>query len=93
MLAAAGITVAAVGLFFTWHGIRRGNHNSSAASLIAINEAWRQGWERYLSAVDEPAKHQQFAELLNIIEISCALQVRKVFTGVSRELLTAYLDG
>jgi hypothetical protein len=92
-LAAAGIAVAGVGLFFTWYGVHRGNHNSSAASLIALNEVWRQGWERYLSAADGSAKQHQFAELLNIIEISCALQVRRVLTGVSRELLTEYLDG
>lgn len=45
-----------------------------------------------MSATDEVAKQRQLAELLNVLEISCALQVKGVFTGVSRELLTEYLD-
>jgi len=52
----------------------------------------RQGWERFLRAEDEPAKQYQFAELLNACEIACAFCVKKVFVGVSHELLTEYLD-
>jgi hypothetical protein len=91
-LTTLGISVGAIGLFFTWYGIHRTNKNASAASYISLNEAWRQAWERYLAAVDEPAKQHQFAELSNILEISCALKIKKVFTGVSRELLTEYID-
>jgi hypothetical protein len=52
----------------------------------------RQGWDRFLRAQDEPAKLHQFAELSNVIEIACALCVKKVFIGIPRELLTEYLD-
>ena len=43
-------------------------------------------------AEDEAIKQHQFAELLNLLEIACALRIRNVLTGVSRELLTEYLD-
>lgn len=92
VLTIIGIVVGVGGVWFTWYGVYRGNRNSSAASLIDLNEAWRQAWERYLSAEGEEAKQYQFAELLNILEISCALKIKRVFTGISRELLTEYLD-
>jgi len=91
-LTLGAIAVAGVGLWFNWYGIHRGNHNSSATSIITLNEAWRQAWERFLRAEDEAVKQYQFAELLNLLEIACALRIRNVLTGVSRELLTEYLD-
>jgi len=42
--------------------------------------------------MDEQSKQYQFAELLNILEIASALQVKNVLTGVARELLTEYLS-
>jgi hypothetical protein len=90
-LTLCGDLVAGIGLAFAWHGIHRGNQNASAASLIALNETLRQGWERYFAAHDG-AKLHQFAELANTLEIACALCVKRVFVGVSRELLTEYLD-
>jgi hypothetical protein len=91
-LGIVGIAVAGIGLAFNGYGIRRGNQNSSAASLIALNEALRQGWERFLFAKDESSKQHNFAELSNALEIACALSVKRVFVGVSQELLTEYLD-
>jgi hypothetical protein len=88
-----GIVVAVGGVWLTGYGVYRGNRNSSAASLIALNEAWRQAWERYLLAEGDVAKQHQFAELLNILEIACALKIKRVLTGPSREILTEYLDG
>lgn len=88
----AGLVATMVGLGFAGWGIRRGNENSSAASLLAFNEAVRGGWERFLSADDEDKKGYQFAELANLLEIACAFQVKGIFVGVSHELLTEYLD-
>lgn len=88
----AGFIVTVIGLGFAGWGIRLGNQNSSAASLLAFNEAVRGGWERFLSADDEDKKSHHFAELANLLEIACAFQVKGIFVGVSRELLTEYLD-
>jgi hypothetical protein len=88
----AGFVATVIGLGFAGVGIRRGNQNSSAASLLAFNEAVRGGWERFLSADDENKKGHQFAELANLLEIASAFQVKGIFVGVSRELLTEYLD-
>jgi hypothetical protein len=90
-LTLVGVVVAALALTFTAHGIHRGNQNSSAASLIALNEGLRQAWGRFLTATGEENKQHQFADLLNTMEIACALCVKGVFVGVSRELLSEYL--
>jgi hypothetical protein len=87
-----GVVVAALALVFTAYGIHRSNQNSSAAALIALNEGLRQAWKRFLTVTDEQNKQHEFAELLNSLEIACALCVKGVFVGVSRELLTEYLS-
>jgi hypothetical protein len=91
-LTTAGVVVAALALVFTAYSIHRGNQNSSAASLIALNEGLRQAWKRFLAAKEEQAKQHEFADLLNTLEIACALCVKGVFVGVSRELLAEYLS-
>jgi hypothetical protein len=88
----AGVVVGTAALIFTAYSVRRGNKNSSAASLIALNEGLRQAWERFLSASDEATKEHQFADLLNTLEIASALCVKRVLVGVSRELLSEYLS-
>jgi hypothetical protein len=90
-LTLVGVVVAALALTFTAYGIHRGNQNSSAGFLIALNEGLRQAWARFLTATGEENKQHQFAELLNTLEIACALCVNGVFVGVSRELLSEYL--
>lgn len=81
-----------IGLYFAGWGIYRGNKNSSAALLLTFNESVRVSWERFLSATDDDDKEYQFAELANQLEIACALHKRGAFVGVSRELLTEYLN-
>jgi hypothetical protein len=63
--------------------------------LIALDEAFRQGWERFLYPKpdeDDVKRDYLFAELLNTMEIACGLDHDKVFIGAPRELLSDYLD-
>ena len=92
-LAIGGLAVAAIGLGFTAYGIHRGNQNASASSLIVLNDLLRERWEWFLHADTEAKKQHSFAELMNALEIACAISMKGVFVGVSRELLTEYLDG
>jgi hypothetical protein len=93
-LTLSGVVVAGVGLGVTAYGIYRGNKNSSASSLIALNDAARQAWHRFIAVKDDDdeAREYEFAELANVLEIACALCLKKVYVGVARELLTEYLD-
>jgi hypothetical protein len=63
----------------------------SGASLIALNEAFRQNWQIYLNASTAPARLHAFADLANCLEIASAIFRDKVFYGNSRDVLRAYL--
>lgn len=90
-IALAGAVIAAIALFVSWYAIYRGNRNSSAATLVALNDGFRQGWQRYLDAKSESNRHYEFAELANLFEIACAILHEGSLFGVSRKLTRAYL--
>ena len=91
-IATASLVVSFTALSVAWYGIRRANKTSSAATLVTLNEGFRQAWGRYFEA---PAERQQYelAELLNLFEIACAIYLEKSLTGNSRELVFEYIDG
>lgn len=89
-VALASLAVSVVALAVAYHAIARGDKNSSAASLISLNEAFREAWGRYLSATDD-AKQYEFAELANLLEIACAAHLDRAFKGNSGEILGEYL--
>jgi hypothetical protein len=54
----------------------------SGASLIALNEAFRQCWLAFVAAgSDERSKHHAFGDLANTLEIACAIFRDGVFFG------------
>lgn len=79
-------------LWFAWYGIRRANRTSSAATLVTLNESFRQGWIRYLEASDQAENNYQLAELLNLLEIACAVFLENSLTGNSKKLMLDYLN-
>ena len=70
--------------------IRRSDRNSSIASLITLNDNFRQAWARFLSAQGE-AKAYEFDELLNMLEVASAIDGERSFVGAARELMREYL--
>jgi hypothetical protein len=73
------------------YAIRRSNRNSSVATLVTLNEGFRQAWQRYLSAA-EATKDHEFSELANLLEIACGIHWEKSLFGVSRELSQEYVE-
>ena len=92
LLSATSLAVALIALVVAYYAIYRGNRNTSVATLITINEAFRQAWQRFLNAQDEGAKKYELAELMNLLEIECGTQNEGSLAGVSRHIMTAYLD-
>ena len=77
------------------YAIRRSNRNSSVATLVTLNDGFRQAWQRYLAvpeAAPETAKNYEFFELLNLLEIACGIHCEKSLFGVSRELSQEYTE-
>jgi hypothetical protein len=72
------------------YAIRRGNRNTSAATLVMLNDGFRQAWQRFFAADDN--KDHEFSELMNLLEIACGIHKEKSLVGVSRELSQEYLE-
>ena len=91
-IATASLGVAAAALAISIYAILRANMTTSAATLITLNEGFRQAWERCLQAFSEPATtNDSLADLLNLLEIACAIYLEKSLTGNSRKLMSDYL--
>jgi hypothetical protein len=91
LLSLASLGVAFVALAVACYAIYKGNRNSSVATLVAINEAFRQAWQRFLTAQDDGAKSYELAELMNLLEIACGTLNERSLAGVSHGIMAAYL--
>lgn len=90
-IAIASLAVATAALAVSWFAIGRANKTTSAASLVALNEGFRQALGRFLSAEGE-AQAYELAELLNLFELACAIYLEKSLTGNSRKLMFEYIN-
>lgn len=84
VLSIAALAVAVVAL-------HRSDRNASAATLVSLYEALRAAWARYLAAGKPEAGEFEFAELINLIELACAIHQDKAVHGAAREMLEEYL--
>lgn len=93
LIAGASLVTSIVALVVAVLAWRRADRNSSAATLVAISEGLRTAWERFLATDpdDEVATAFQFAELVNLLELACAILVDKAVHGTTRELLDQYV--
>jgi hypothetical protein len=91
LIASAALAVALAALGVSWYGIRRSNKTTSAATLVTLNEGFRQAWDRFLSDNVQDREYE-LAELMNLLEVACAAHEEGSITGNSRTLLFDYLD-
>ena len=89
--AVLSVAVSLIALTVAIVAIRKSDRNTSAATLVTLNEGFRQGWHRFLPAKDEAERQHEFSELMNLLEIGCAIYMEGSLSGVSRELAEEYL--
>lgn len=81
-----------VALFIAIRQLQLGRRASSAASVVTINEAFRQAWGRFMDMkADDPRRFGAFCDVTNLVESACALHEDQVFTSRSGKLLERYL--
>lgn len=90
-IATASGFIALIALGVAVYAIRRSNRNSSIATLVTLNDGFRQAWHRFLSAQQEAARSYEFSELMNLVEIAAAIEWEGSLAGVSREIASEYL--
>lgn len=89
--AIASLVVSVFALCVAIYAIRRANQTSSAATLVNLNEGFRQAWSRFHQAATPPARGYEIAELLNLAEVACGMLLEHSLTGNSRVLLEEYV--
>jgi hypothetical protein len=90
-VSAVALFVAAVSLIVAVYAIRKGNRNSSVAIMLAISEAAREAWKRFRSATDNDTRSYELAELMNLLEVACAMVNERSIAGASKGLLQELL--
>jgi hypothetical protein len=91
-IALLSLVVSLVALGLAGYAIYRSNRNTSSATLVTLNVAFRDGWFRYLNAEEGVNKQFELAELLNLVETTCAICQENSLAGNSRKLMQAYLN-
>jgi hypothetical protein len=85
--------------------LRRGNKNSSVASMIPLNAEIRQMWSEYAETFAnldfkddtelvalERTISVKLQRMMNVLEIAAAIEVEGTLSGVSRVLMRDYLE-
>lgn len=90
MTEAATLILSAAALVIAGIAWRNSDRNSSAATLLAIFEAFRQGWER-LDEPDPAKRNYHFHSLMNLFEVGSAIHQDRSVHGASRKLLEDYM--
>ncbi|MGB9029640.1 MAG: hypothetical protein WCC27_05925 [Acidobacteriaceae bacterium] len=88
LLAGASLAVSIAALLIAYYAIIRANKTTSGATAVALSEGFRESWVRFL---DNPNQYE-LAELLNLIEIACAIYLEGSLAGNSRKLMFEYLN-
>ncbi len=91
-LAAASLSVAVVALVLSVYAILRANKTTSAATLVTLHEALRQAWSECFAARERGNFDYELGNLLNLLEIACAIYLEKSLTGNSRVLGSEFLS-
>jgi hypothetical protein len=99
------VAIALIALFIAIHTLRRGNKNSSVATMIPLNAEIRQMWAKYddaLASIDfkndeelaalEEKIAVKLQDLMNVLEIAAAIELEGTLSGVSRVLMRDYLE-
>ncbi len=93
IIAAASLFIAIVALAVALYALYRGNRNTSVATLVSLSEALRQAWDRLLPKMRSGEQHTtELADLMNLLETSCAIHLERSLAGVSKILMSQYLD-
>lgn len=91
LISGASLVVSVIALFVAYVAVQRSDRNSSAAMLVTLYEAFRQGWARFQAETDPDRSRYEMAELMNTFEIACAIHYERSIHGASREILEEYL--
>lgn len=89
-IALVSLFVSLAALAVSAFAILRANTTTSGSTIVSLSEAFRQAWDRYFKA-EPDQKSYELAELLNLLEIACAVYDEWSLSGNARKLTFDYL--
>ena len=87
----AALVLNAIALGYAARQLWVGRRGASAAALISLNESFRQAWLLFSNTDNDDARQHAFADVMNLLEIACAIFEDNLFVGRSGRLLEDYL--
>jgi hypothetical protein len=104
LIALWSLIIGVIAIVLALFTLRRGNKNSSVASMIPLNAEIRDMWDQYTSSfanIDfntvieletfERKVALKLERLMNVLEIAAAIEVEGTLSGISRILMRDYL--
>jgi hypothetical protein len=90
LIGAISALLTLLGVVVAVFAIRKGNRNSSAATVLTLNDGFRQAWQRFVSTTGFDQDYE-WHELMNLLEIGCAILLEGSLAGISRKLARLHL--
>jgi len=91
ILTVLALALNAGALFYAGRQFATARRAAAAGSLVPIAESFRQAWLEYKRSTDEQEKKHTFADIANLLEMSCAIYQDGLLTGRAGNLLRDYL--
>ena len=85
-----GFPIALIALWLGWRQLRLARRAASAQTMVSLHESFRQAWIRVADTPDE-AKDAPLHDLLNVVELACAVVNDDVMARRTRALLVEFL--
>jgi hypothetical protein len=86
----AGLPIAIGAFFLGYRQLRLARRAASAQTLVALHESFRQAWTRVADAPDD-RKEAPIRDLLNVVELGCAVVNDKVMAQRTGDVLVEFL--
>ncbi|PZA09623.1 hypothetical protein DNX69_22940 [Rhodopseudomonas palustris] len=85
------LLIGVVALWYAGRQLDLARKAGSATALIALAQSFRSGWYLVRTSKNDDERGYHFADLMNELEIACAVIRDEVFFDKSKDLLECYL--
>jgi hypothetical protein len=85
------LVIALTALVFARSALRNADRNSSAALVVALQDAISVGWRRFLTTAEAFWKDYEFAELMNVFETAASVHQEGALQGNAKKMVEAHL--
>lgn len=83
--------IALVALYIARNALKNADRDSSAALVVALQDAISVGWRRFLTTMETAWKDYEFAELMNIFETAASVHQEGALQGNAKKMVYLHL--